>query len=42
MNQPSASSCLNNGHVLVVDDDTDIRELMIGQLEREGFAPRAA
>jgi two-component system OmpR family response regulator len=27
-----------NGRVLVVDDDPDIRELMIGQLEREGYA----
>jgi two-component system OmpR family response regulator len=26
-----------NGRVLVVDDDPDIRELMIGQLEREGL-----
>jgi len=42
MNQSSAPSCLNGGHVLVVDDDTDIRELIIGQLEREGFAVRAA
>jgi two-component system OmpR family response regulator len=27
----------NTGRVLVVDDDADIRELMIGQLEREGY-----
>ncbi len=30
------------GSVLVVDDDPDIRELIIAQLERESFAVRAA
>lgn len=30
------------GHVLVVDDDPDIRELIIAQLEREAFTVRAA
>jgi len=38
MNQTSN----HGGRILVVDDDPDIRELIIGQLEREAFAVRAA
>ncbi|WP_241126864.1 response regulator transcription factor [Novosphingobium terrae] len=46
MTMPSASFSPSggsaSGSVLVVDDDPDIRELIIAQLERESFAVRAA